>query len=211
MPAEKTSKIKNIFQILAFAFFAYWLKYILCVKVKNVGIIKIKKPFIVVSNHVSRLDPFLILSALGWKNFIAANPWRFPLHKIYADSWWLGPTSRLIGCYKIEGKGDLTRSLESTFNVIDNSYSLIFFPEGQTVKKGQKVPLKKGIGYICEHKNINILPVKITSENFKENKKARLWHLGVTFGQIINSRDLRKQNGLENLHLGIMEKVKSLN
>ncbi|MCX6762546.1 MAG: lysophospholipid acyltransferase family protein [Candidatus Moranbacteria bacterium] len=203
-------KSKNISQIVAFALFASWLRYILRIEVKEAENIYIKKPLIIVSNHRSKLDPFLIMSALGWKNFLRANPWRFPLHKIYAESWWLGPISRLIGCYKIEGKGDLNQSLKTTLSVIDQKRSLIFFPEGQVTRKNEKIEPKRGIGYICLKKNVSILPVKIKPNGFKDNKKARLWKSKIIIGNIFESHDLQKKNKSQNLHLMVMERVNKL-
>jgi 1-acyl-sn-glycerol-3-phosphate acyltransferase len=210
MAKDKNSKTKNFLQIFTFAFFAFWLKYILRLKIKGVEKIKIQKPTIIVSNHCSKLDPFLILSAMGWKNFLKLNPWRFPLHKIYAENRWLGPLSRTVGCYKIEGKGDLSQSLESTFNVIDQNYSLIYFPEGRVVKRGEAIEPKKGIGYICQKKNVCILPVRIVPNGFNKKRTGRVRGSKIFFGEVFSSKDLRRKDKLANLHLFAMKKVNEM-
>jgi 1-acyl-sn-glycerol-3-phosphate acyltransferase len=207
MTGKKDSKAKNIPQIFTFFFFAFWLKYILRLEIKGAEKIDIQKPLIIVSNHCSRLDPFIILSAMGWKNFLKINPLRFPLDKIYAESRWLGPISRLIGCYKIEGKGDLSQSLESTFDVIDQNYSLIYFPEGQVVKKNESIEPKRGIGYICEKRNVSIFPVRISPNGYNKKRTGKVRGSKIFFGKSFNSRDLRKKDKIANLHLVVMERV----
>ena len=210
MLKNKKIRLKNIPQLLTFSFFAFWLKYILRLRVKGIEKIYIKKPLIIVSNHRSKLDPFLILSALGWRNFFRINPLRFPLHKKYSESWWPGPLSRIVGCYKIEKKGDLDESLRSTFEVINQNYSLIYFPEGQVVKKSEKVEPKKGIGYLCGKKNVNILPVNILPGVYDKKGAGRTWKSKIVFGDIFDSLNLRNKNNLKNLHLAVTERINEL-
>jgi 1-acyl-sn-glycerol-3-phosphate acyltransferase len=210
MTKKNDSSAKNILQIFTFAFFAFWLKYILRLKIKGAEKIDIQKPLIIVSNHCSKLDPFIILSAMGWKNFLKINPLRFPLDKIYAESRCLGPISRLIGCYKIEGKGNLSQSLESTFNIIDQNYSLIYFPEGQVVKKDETIEPKKGIGYICEKMNISILPVRISPNGYNKKRTGKTCGSKIFFGELFYSKDLREECPNEKLFTAVMERVNEL-
>lgn len=210
MPA-KTSSIKYFPQILTFAFFAFFLKYALGIKIKGKEKLNAsRRPVIIVANHSSKLDPFVVLSAMGWRYFLRFYPWKFPLAKDYAQKWWLGKPAALVGCYKIEGRGDLNESLKETFSCIDNGFSLIFFPEGRMVRKGEISKIKRGIGYVCEKKDVDILPIKIKHNDFDTKGRERIRNSEVVFGETFSSRELREKHPPEELHEIVMERVYAL-
>jgi 1-acyl-sn-glycerol-3-phosphate acyltransferase len=208
----KASKTDNLPQILLYAIFAWPLKPLLGIAVEGKDKISIKKPVLIIANHRSKLDPFIILSALGWKNFLKFYPWRFPLAKSLAEKWWIKWPSWYIGCYQIEGRGDLDKSLEETFKAIDKGYSIIFFPQGKMILKDEISRTKRGIGHICLKRDVHILPVKINHVGFtKRTKRGKITRSSITFGNMIDSELIRKNNKPEDLHEVLMDKINEIN
>jgi len=209
--SAKTSSIKYFPQILTFAFFAFFLKYALGIKIKGKEKLNAsRRPVIIVANHSSKLDPFVVLSAMGWRYFLRFYPWKFPLAKDHAQKWWLGKPAALVGCYEISGKGNLDESLKGTFHCIDQGYSMIFFPEGKMVLEGEIAKIKKGIGYICANRDISLIPVKIKYKDFDKRGKGRQRGAQVIFGEEFNSRELREKCNFHELSFAAMGRVYAL-
>ena len=208
----KASKTDNLPQILLYAIFAWFLKPLLGITIEGKDKISIKKPVLIIANHRSKLDPFIILSAMGWKNFLKFYPWRFPLAKSLAEKWWIKWPSWYIGCYQIEGRGDLDKSLEETFRAIDKEYSIVFFPEGKMTLKDEISKTKKGIGHICLKRDVYLLPVKIDHVGFtKRTRRGKITRSSITFGNMIDSKFIRENNEPENLHEVIMDRINEIN
>jgi 1-acyl-sn-glycerol-3-phosphate acyltransferase len=208
----KASKIDNLPQIFLYAIFAWFLKPLLGITVEGKEKISAKKPVLIVANHRSKLDPFIILSAMGWKNFLKFYPWRFPLAKSLAEKWWIKWPSWYIGCYQITGRGDLDKSLEETFKAIDKGYSIIFFPQGKMILKDEISKTKRGIGHICLKRDIYLLPVKIDHVGFtRRTKRGKITRSNITFGDMIESRFIRENNDPEELHEVVMNNINETN
>ena len=209
--SRKPSKLRYLPQILTFAFFAFFLRYVLRIKIRGKeNLVACRQPVVVVANHSSKLDPFVILSAMGWRYFLRFYLWKFPLAKEYAQTWWIGKPATLAGCYEISSKGSLDESLKETFQAIDEGYSMIFFPEGGMVRKGKTVEPKRGIGYMCVKKDLRIIPVKIEYKNFDRKGRGRQSKAMIIFGEQFNSRDFKKEIPSEELHLAVMRRVYDL-
>ncbi len=161
----------NLLQALFFIFIILPFKYFFNIKVYGLEDVEIEDQMFFISNHGARLDAWIILSGLGLRNYLKLHPFRIPIAKAVYDFPLLGFLFAGTGMYKIESKGDLDKSLEDTFFHIDNGHSIVFFPEGRMLKKGELVDPKKGIGHIIKNKKIKIVPVKIIYQT--HNRKNR--------------------------------------
>lgn len=112
--------------------------------------------------------------------------------------------------YKIEPKGDLDKSLEDTFRYIDKAHSMVFFPEGRMVKKGETSEPKKGISHIIRHKDITILPVKIVYASHNKKGRGNMWRARVIFGHPIHASDIRSSHHKDHWHHAAMEYVHAI-
>lgn len=117
--------------------------------------------YIVVANHLSWVDPFLMMLALPPRTrlyFIGAKqavdcPWKAWLMRRFEilipferGAAWMGKTS-------------LVRS----FKVLDAGAILGIFPEGRVgFREGDLLPIQRGIGHVLLHSNHPILPIALS-------------------------------------------------
>ncbi|MFO8061888.1 MAG: lysophospholipid acyltransferase family protein [bacterium] len=156
-------------------------------------------PLIVVSNHISFIDPpligYLTCRLSGSKNvYILAKRELFNIHKLY------GKFLTAIHAIPLNRAGMDINAIKRSFNVLDNKGKLIIFPEGTRNKTGKLMKGKPGAGYIALKGGVNILPV------FIHNADEPMWkiilglrQLTVVMGDLIdisrirvNSRNARK-------------------
>lgn len=202
---------QNYFQFLVYAIFVWPLKFILNLKVANPNRIKVEKPILAVASHGSMWDSFLVLSAMGFGNFIRMFPWRSPITKSLYRLPWIWVFSKMIGLYKIEPKGELDESLKSTFNFIDKGFSVFFFPSGGRAKYGEVTEPKKGVGYICQKRDVNMLPVRIIYRGYKSSGFGKIRGAKIIFGDVFSSSEIRQESNSDEYHLKIMEKIMNIN
>ena len=163
-----------------------------------------------VANHQSMWDAFVVLSAMGLANFRKMYPWRSPITRSLYRLPWIWLFSQLIGLYVIEPKGELDKSLESTFKCLDKNYSVFFFPEGKMVKQRETTEPKRGIARIIMARNIPLQTVKITYNRFNSKGRGKIKGARVAFGEILDPQDLREKIFFEKLPQAVMEKIKNI-
>lgn len=105
------------------------------------------KPHIIIVNHPSKLDPFIILFNLPVKPAIIVNKWAYKHIKLLA--WVFG--YEIILNDKFSGLHCRT--------ALKKGKSLLIFPEGDLSAKSKEIYL--GYFYLSQCMNINILPIKI--------------------------------------------------
>jgi long-chain acyl-CoA synthetase len=115
--------------------------------------------FVLIPNHCSYLDPFLIAAVLDgyrlhqtyWGGWVGVA-FRTPLQRL---------TSRLSGVIPIDPKKGVLSSLAFGAAVLKNQKSLIWFPEGKRSASGKLQPFKPGIGLLLEHFPVPVIPLII--------------------------------------------------
>ncbi|MBI5405977.1 1-acyl-sn-glycerol-3-phosphate acyltransferase [Candidatus Kaiserbacteria bacterium] len=92
---------------------------------------------LVLANHRSLLDAFLVTFHLGRQNWLTAIPARCPLTSAYARRPILGPILKMFGAYDI-GNTSIERAKKLLFtrDLLDRKHTVILFPEGKIVEKG---------------------------------------------------------------------------
>lgn len=94
--------------------------------------LKIKPGTLIIANHQSKIDPFLITYHLGWKNLPSVLPVRYPVLNIYMCRPILGAIIRLLGGYDIGSTAlERLRGLARTRSLLKRGYSVLIFPEGK--------------------------------------------------------------------------------
>ncbi|OGZ41646.1 MAG: hypothetical protein A2W41_05030 [Candidatus Ryanbacteria bacterium RIFCSPHIGHO2_01_45_13] len=95
---------------------------------------------LVLANHRSIFDPFLVTYHLGKQNWYRAIPTRYPTKSSYASQFMLGSTIKMLGAYDI-GKTSMERAkkLLYTRDLLDRGYTVLLFPEGKIVDEGAVV------------------------------------------------------------------------
>jgi 1-acyl-sn-glycerol-3-phosphate acyltransferase len=126
-------------------------------KVEGRGNVPPTGPLILVANHVSLIDPFLLLFGLPrWINFVAKEElFRSPF---------LRPWLRWAGSLSVRRQGkvrDKQKILNSTRDALERGLILGMFPEGGRSRNGKLEKGKAGSAVIASKTNVPLLPVGI--------------------------------------------------
>lgn len=120
----------------------------------------IKKGTVLVANHQSRLDVFLIFLSLPPHVFLRLLPIYGLVAENYMDTWWKKIALTCFGTYPVkERKAGAVAALLFCLEKINDKHTLILFPEGKVVKNPAISKAHAGLGYLAKSKPINILPV----------------------------------------------------
>jgi 1-acyl-sn-glycerol-3-phosphate acyltransferase len=113
------------------------------------------RPYVVVSNHESNADPFL-LSWLPWDMRWIAKQELFQLPLI-------GPLMRLGGDIALR-RGDaesVRETMAECRRTLDHGLSVMFFPEGTRSRDGLLQPFKDGAFLLAIESRVPVLPIAI--------------------------------------------------
>ncbi len=140
-----------------------------------------KGPLLVVSNHLSFADQFLIGVSLGRKLVFMAKMELF-------KSWLMRHMMHRFGAFPIRRGGILDRkALAQANQVLEDGQALVMFPEGRRNQKAAMTRAFPGSAVIALNNGIPILPVAITGMEYLDTK-GLLWqlrhrpHVTVTIG-----------------------------
>ena len=151
--------------------------------VKGIEHLPQRGPFILAANHLSFIDPFIILGTvprstftqlytLGWEPFFRSRFRR-----------WIARVGHVI---PVGPETPLVTVLKTSVALLRSGKNLLIFPEGERSLDGQLLPFKKGLGVLACELNVPIIPVKIEG-SFEvwppDAKTPHLHPLTLTFGQ----------------------------
>jgi len=150
-------------------------------KVEGRENIPLTGPLIVVANHVSLLDPFLILFGFPrWITFVAKEELFRPLF----SRFWL----RWAGALSLQRDGKVRekqRILESAKKALDEGFILGMFPEGGRSLDGKLRKGRPGSAVIASRTDAPLLPIGIAGTD-KIHGVSWLWkrpHIVVNIGR----------------------------
>lgn len=203
---EKTIKANQRFFYFAFL---RWLRFIFGLKVEKRGkYVGLDRPLLIVANHVSAWDPFLIFSALGRNFFLNEKLWRIPAFHGHFNNVFKKLFFKATGVYPIRREGELSKSLWATVELLKSGYNILFFPEGKRVFHGPKsAPPKRGISYLIREFPVYVLPVYIEYSDVQGVQDFRLTKARVVFGELIPSEDLVEKTADQIRHEAIMDMI----
>ncbi len=128
-----------------------------CYKIKVVGAenVPVEGPGLLVSNHVSYVDAFLLL-ATGQRRI------RFVIEKKYYRKWWILPFVRLMKVIPISST-DPPRQLIESFHLarkaLDDGFLVCIFAEGIMTRSGMLAGFKAGFERMIKGSDVPIIPV----------------------------------------------------
>ncbi|MFP4416998.1 MAG: AMP-binding protein [Fibrobacterota bacterium] len=157
---DEYGMIRKVFAYLVHRFIRSVAKCYWRVSAEGIENVPQNKQFILLPNHVSYIDPFMIASVL-------------PVH-VLSDTWWAGyagiafanPLTRFVSrsakAIPIEQGQSALGELAFAMAVIQRRKNLVWFPEGRRSASGEIQKIQPGIGILLEHSaDINIVPVCI--------------------------------------------------
>jgi len=118
----------------------WWLSRRIGLSVQVPNNFYVPRGTLVLANHRSIFDPFLVTFHLGSQNWYRTIPTRYPTKSFHADRPILGPTIKMLGAYDI-GRTSMERAkkLLYTRDLLDRQYTVLLFPEGKIVDEGAVV------------------------------------------------------------------------
>jgi len=198
----------NFFWIPVRLFFKFFLNF----KVETQEDLKrLKGPLIIVANHNTLLDSFLVGNAFPWRSSI------FPIRFACLDKYYYHPLLfflRSFGAFPIKKGLGVEKNLEFAIKIIQNRGVVGIFPEGGRKFLPKPEKGKKGTAYLAIKTNTPILPVFIegNSKGLPLNKIfARKLRITVKIGKPfkIKSKDLSLAN-LDQETKRIIKKIRDL-
>ncbi len=137
--------------------FLFDLKHIPTVKFRivNQSNENFSRPSVIVSNHQSMLDAAI---------FMALSPKCIPVSNSHVRSNRLiAPIYRWLGCISLSDNID--SDMEKIKLLVEDGYSIVFFPEGERNGKSSILRFHKGAFFIAEKLRLDITPVVIHGFN----------------------------------------------
>ncbi len=152
-------------------------------------------PLILVANHCSYFDAFILAAVLprrvSQQMFYLGFEWFFR-HPILA--WW-GRGARVI---PVDMDNYLVRALQASALVLQRGNILCVFPEGERSADGSVRPFRKGTGILARELKVPVLPAYIAGsfETWPRGESLpRIHPIRVRFGPVVTSEELLQQEG----------------
>lgn len=117
-----------------------------------------KMPYIMVANHTSYLDAFVVGTALPIGVF---RDTYIQGDRKYFDHGFGALVGRLAHVIPIDADSSLGGALQMSSFVLKGNGGLLIFPEGGRSFDGRMVRFRKGIGILAEKLGVPVVPVKI--------------------------------------------------
>ena len=147
------------------------------------------RPFVVVANHLSMLDPIFIVMAYGWGPKFSIMG-KAELFRNPVLAWFL----RQIGGFPVErGTGD-TAALDKAIEDVKNGQGMMIFPEGTRGTGDKMLRMKSGAFMVAARTGADIVPVRIIYPT--STRKLKLFApVVVKVGQPLLAEDLNMVEG----------------
>lgn len=119
-----------------------------------------KRGSILVANHQSRMDFFLIHTGIPLSSYIRMVPIYQLIVDTYMDTWWKRIFLSLGGCIAINvnSKFKSTVGLLNLLEKVEKGNSVLIFPEGKVVRT-KKMDFFSGIGYLLHKSTKPVIPI----------------------------------------------------
>lgn len=109
---------------------------------------------IVVANHISGLDPLLMIAA-------SPRPLRFIIAREQYERWYLRWLFRAVGCIPIGRRGGHRRALDAAIEALRRGEAVALFPEGG-IRLGRGTPqLKPGVALLAQETGAPICVLRL--------------------------------------------------
>lgn len=112
-------------------------------------------PALVVANHVSGLDPLLMIAA-------SPRPLHFLIAREQYDRWWLRWLFDAIGCIPVTRHAPAARALARARAALERGEIVALFPHGRMhLDHEPPIPLKRGVVYLAAQTGAPIVAMRL--------------------------------------------------
>lgn len=172
------------------------------VGIKRIGLNRLDpvKTYIFMSNHVSNLDPPLLLPLIPGRTSVMAKQelFRYPI---------LGKAMRMAALVPVDRKNRdaAIEAVRAAAEVVKSGIHMTVYVEGQRSRDGKLLPFKKGPFYLAEECQVPVVPITIQGTHYlmpKGRFSIKPGVVTVTFHQPIEPDEFGDRDEL-------MEKVRA--
>ncbi len=171
------------------------------------------KGLIMIANHASKLDHFLILSSFSFRTFYKLLPIRFMTASNYMDNPLQKFVLILLGCFPHKIADENYSSIEKSIKFLNMNERVFIYPEGERVKRIEDSEPKRGLGFLSLRSNYPILPIRIKGTEHLTLGKIILRKVNVSIyiGHLISSNEAKSiGNDPNTIAKELMKRVYSL-
>ena len=129
-------------------------------RLKIIGSENIPKtgPFVIVANHSSLLDGFVLVSFVKPKVTFMSAAYLFKMP-------FVGNILRGVGAIPVQGKGSEIKLIKEAMKVLQVGGVLGIFPEGRIINEEDDFSAKAGAAYLAIKADVPIIPMAIKGAN----------------------------------------------
>ncbi len=123
---------------------------------------------VVICNHLSGLDPFLLLAA-------ASRPLRFLMAREEYERWGLQWLFRAVGCIPVDRGSNPERAYRAAIRALEEGEIVALFPQGAITPEQQPSRLKAGAWRLAQRQGVPMVVVRLSGVAGVGEVTAALW------------------------------------
>ncbi len=185
------------------AFFWILFKIFFRLEIKGRECLPKGKGFILVSNHISYLDPIVLGVGCTQKlHFMAKEE----LFRNSCFSWLL----HKVNAFPLRRKGADLAAIRTAIKRVNAGGALLIFPEGTRSRDGKLGPGQEGVGFLVDKLNVPVIPAFIKGTDKAMPKGSgfiRPAKISVRFGKQI---PLERRVAYSDVAVKVMQAIKQL-
>jgi acyl-[acyl-carrier-protein]-phospholipid O-acyltransferase / long-chain-fatty-acid--[acyl-carrier-protein] ligase len=138
-----------------------------CYQVEVKGIVNLHKAgkrVVIISNHLSYIDPALIAVYLPDKITFAINT---SISKL----WWVRPFLKIVKAFPVDPTSPM--AIKGLINLVKANQKVAIFPEGRISTTGSLMKIYEGPGVIAHKADASILPIRIDGTQYTHFSKVK--------------------------------------
>jgi 1-acyl-sn-glycerol-3-phosphate acyltransferase len=180
-----------------------WFLFYMRLEIKGKENVPKNEGFILVSNHVSNLDPIALgLACPGNLNFMAKE-------ELFSNPFF-GWILRKVNCFPLRRKGADLAAIREAMRRVNRGGGLLIFPEGTRSSDGKLGKGQEGVGFLVDKLNVPVIPAYVsgTLEAMPKGRAfARPIKISVRFGKQI---PLERRVAYSDVADKVMQAIKQL-
>jgi 1-acyl-sn-glycerol-3-phosphate acyltransferase len=180
-----------------------WFLFYMRLEIKGKENVPKNEGFILVSNHVSNLDPIALgLACPGNLNFMAKE-------ELFSNPFF-GWILRKVNCFPLRRKGADLAAIREAMRRVNRGGGLLIFPEGTRSADGNLGKGQEGVGFLVDKLNVPVIPAYVsgTLEAMPKGRAfARPIKISVRFGKQI---PLERRVAYSDVADKVMQAIKQL-